>query len=90
MQSIAKTGGYEMNKKNFGGRKRTGAFVASLAVAGLLATACSSSDGGDAASGDTTAPASALEAGNGEPIRIGVSLPLTGGMSVPGANFEMD
>ena len=77
-----------MNQKKFGGRGRFSALVASLAVAGLLATACSSSDGGDAASGDSTAAESASETGSGEPIRIGISLPLTGDFSQPGGEAK--
>lgn len=67
-----------MNQKKFGGKGRISALVASLAVAGLLATACSSSDGSDAAS----------ETGSGEPIRIGISLPLTGDFSQPGGEAK--
>lgn len=72
-----------------GGRRgRLAGLVASLAVAGLVAGACSSGGGDEAASTETEAAAetSAEETAesSGDPIRIGISLPLTGDFSQPG------
>jgi branched-chain amino acid transport system substrate-binding protein len=69
-----------------GRKNRLGAVVASLAVAGLVLSACSSG-GDEAATEETTAAETAAteEAASGEgPIRIGISLPLTGDFSQPG------
>jgi len=52
-------------------------FTAGLAVTALAATAACTGNSSDG-SGDKT----------GEDIKVGVSLPLTGALSVPGANFE--
>lgn len=76
-----------MNQKKIGGGRRASALFASLAVAGLLATACSSSDTADS-TGSETASESASDAGGGEPIRIGISLPLTGDFSQPGGEAQ--
>ncbi|MDA9016733.1 amino acid ABC transporter substrate-binding protein [Actinomycetota bacterium] len=76
-----------MKQKKIGGGRRASALFASLAVAGLLATACSSSDTADS-TGSETASESASDAGGGEPIRIGISLPLTGDFSQPGGEAQ--
>ena len=58
-----------MKQKKIGGGRRASALFASLAVAGLLATACSSSDTADS-TGSETASESASDAGGGEPSSV--------------------
>jgi branched-chain amino acid transport system substrate-binding protein len=73
-----------------GRKNRLGAVVASLAVAGLVLSACSSG-GDDAATEESTAAETAAseEAASEEgPIRIGISLPLTGNFSQPGGEAK--
>jgi branched-chain amino acid transport system substrate-binding protein len=73
-----------------GRKNRLGAVVASLAVAGLVLSACSSG-GDDAATEESTAAETAAseEAASEEgPIRIGISLPLTGNFSQPGSEAK--
>jgi branched-chain amino acid transport system substrate-binding protein len=81
-----------------GRQRRLSAAVASLAVAGLVLTACGSSDGGDTAS-DAGDPAESGETSQEEAggmddmcgddvIRIGTSLPLTGRFSQPGQEAQ--
>lgn len=65
-------------------RTRAGAVLASLAVAGLVLSACGSSGSTSATSTDAAATAAA----SGEPIRIGISLPLTGDFSQPGGEAQ--
>ena len=65
-------------------RTRAGAVLASLAVAGLVLSACGSSDSTTA----TSTGAAATAAASGDPIRIGISLPLTGDFSQPGGEAQ--
>ena len=74
-------------------RIRAGALVASFAVAGLVLSACGSSSSSEssatseapaASSAAASAAASADAGGSTDPIRIGISLPLTGDFSQPG------
>jgi branched-chain amino acid transport system substrate-binding protein len=87
-------------------RTRTGAALASLAVAGLVVSACGSSGGTAATSTSAAASAAASTAAtaaaaggaaatcapstasSGTPIRIGISLPLTGDFSQPGGEAQ--
>jgi len=80
-----------MKHGKLGARGRIGALVASLAVVSLVASACSSSDGGsDAATGTESAAETTAEesAASEDPIRIGISLPLTGDFSQPGGEAQ--
>lgn len=73
-----------------GRRARMGAVAASLAIAGLVLSACggsSDSSGSSSAAAPSEAASAAASAdagGSTEPIRIGISLPLTGDFSQPG------
>lgn len=67
-----------------GRRGRSALLVAGLAITGLLAAACGSSSGGSESSS-----AAASDGGSGDgPIRIGISLPLTGDFSQPGSEAK--
>jgi branched-chain amino acid transport system substrate-binding protein len=82
-----------MKQGKLGARGRIGALVASLAVVSLVASACSSSDGdADAASGTESSAAETMaeeSAASEDPIRIGISLPLTGEFAQPGGAAKM-
>jgi branched-chain amino acid transport system substrate-binding protein len=69
-------------------RTRAGAVLASLAVAGLALSACGSSGTTGAASTSAAASAAGSAAASGNPIRIGISLPLTGDFSQPGGEAQ--
>ncbi|MBI1350607.1 MAG: ABC transporter substrate-binding protein [Actinomycetales bacterium] len=81
--------------RRLGRRSRVVGLAAALAVAGLVASACSSSDSGSAAASAAPAASSAASeaAAGGDtsaegPIRIGISLPLTGDFSQPGSEAK--
>ncbi len=76
-------------------RIRAGALVSSLAVAGLVLSACGGSSDSSEATSEAAAPASSAaasgDAGGGDcaaPLRIGISLPLTGDFSQPGGEAK--
>ena len=75
-------------------RIRAGALVASVAVAGLVLSACGGSSSSSESTAASEAPAASSAAasadagGSTEPIRIGISLPLTGDFSQPGGEAK--
>jgi branched-chain amino acid transport system substrate-binding protein len=66
-------------------RTRSGAAL--LSIAALLLTACNADDTKDPTAGGTSAPAATGTAG-GAPIRVGISLPLTGDFAEPGKGIK--
>jgi branched-chain amino acid transport system substrate-binding protein len=71
------------------GRRRIGRgrWLLALPVLALAVTAAGCGGGGSS-SGDDATTAAQTTANSGKAIKIGVSLPLTGPFSVPGANFK--
>jgi ABC-type branched-subunit amino acid transport system substrate-binding protein len=76
--------------RQFYGHRRHRRLVAAVLTLGILAAACGGDDaedptggggGGDGGSGDGEAP-------EGDPIRVGISLPLTGEFSEPGTGVQ--
>jgi branched-chain amino acid transport system substrate-binding protein len=87
----------KQGKSRLGRRSRAAGLVAALAVAGLVATACSSGDSESSGTAEEApaaseapaeAPADAPEESAEGPIRIGISLPLTGDFSQPGGEAK--
>lgn len=72
--------------------RRLRSLLAAMLVLGLLLAACGGDDGEDPTAGgagdDSDSEADAEEGAEGEPIRIGVSLPLTGDFSEPGKGIQ--
>lgn len=81
------------SRHRVGRRMRVGSLLASVAVVSMVAAACGSNSSSES-SAPASAPASAAAsdggdaAGSGEPIRIGISLPLTGDFSQPGGEAK--
>ncbi|MHB1212131.1 MAG: amino acid ABC transporter substrate-binding protein [Candidatus Nanopelagicales bacterium] len=69
---------------------RAGSLVASLAVVTMVAAACGSTSTSESSAGSAGASAAASDGGaaSTDPIRIGISLPLTGDFSQPGGEAK--
>ncbi|MDO8310030.1 MAG: amino acid ABC transporter substrate-binding protein [Actinomycetota bacterium] len=78
------------SRNRVGRRMRAGALVASLAVVTLVAAACGSNSSTESSAGSAEASAAASDgaAASTDPIRIGISLPLTGDFSQPGGEAK--
>lgn len=73
------------------GGRRVGALFAATAALSLVLAACgggSNSGSSTSASADPSGSSSSSETVSGEPIRIGISLPLTGDFSQPGSEAK--
>ncbi|MDP1878240.1 MAG: amino acid ABC transporter substrate-binding protein [Actinomycetota bacterium] len=76
------------SRNRVGRRMRVGALVASLAVVSMVAAACGSNSSSESSAGSAEASASDGAAASTDPIRIGISLPLTGDFSQPGGEAK--
>lgn len=78
------------SRNRVGRRMRAGSLVASLAVVTMVAAACGSSSSSESSAGSAEASAAASDGGaaSTDPIRIGISLPLTGDFSQPGGEAK--
>ncbi|MHB1067350.1 MAG: amino acid ABC transporter substrate-binding protein [Candidatus Nanopelagicales bacterium] len=78
------------SRNRVGRRMRAGSLVASLAVVTMVAAACGSTSTSESSAGSAGASAAASDGGaaSTDPIRIGISLPLTGDFSQPGGEAK--
>lgn len=70
-------------------RKRSLLSIAAIAVAAFFATGCGAAATSESAPAEAEAPAATEEAAEASPIRIGISLPLTGEFAQPGGAAKL-